>query len=874
MQIADRAVLLKIREASSRKGLLGLISYYEVVLATVVLIAILTVFFGRSLLPGMVMSAADGTFSTPFFGEAKPAGFTEPSNSLLFDQVYQFTPWRYYAWKSLNDGFFPLWNPYSSSGTPFVATMQSAVFYPINLLLTFLPFESTFVWSAFLRLWIAGISTYLLMRYYKIGRVASLISAVSFMLCGYLVVWLGHPHTNVAIWLPALVLLAELFLRTTRRSKLLFIMGLVGLVVGIQFTGGHIETSVDILFAVGLYYIFRWVVIVLPRDRTLVFKLKYIIVIPLVLFVWGFAVAAVQLAPFIEWLSVGSEFKNRGGFSTGFQFIDPTVWRHLLELPVILFPNLYNNPTWNDFPYWSFLPLEGNFNENILYLGTLPLLFAILAIFVRWKDEPLVKIWSLIALISFGRAFHLPVFDWLNHLPILSLENPDRLRLALSFCLCVLAGFGAEALWNSRLPGQNVVIRKLWVWGNLSVLLIGLIILIMGNTALPALATKVRILGRERVDTELSKRDAPPQFPLEHYYAEVDQMVDGLIAAFRFNNIAMYTPMAWVLVGLVSLLLYWKYGVVNVDLIKILLLVLVTIDLINFGRNYNPALPIEQFYPATTTARQIRKDETLFRVTAVRQDLIPDAHMLLGFQDVRGLDFPTDWYNQYMNLIPERIPWLTYGMIFSSVDSPMLDILNIKYVMSAKADILEQDKDIKIITQNEGIYVGEVMNVSPRAFMVYKAIQVQNDEQVIDVLKNESRSLFDQVLLSDAEDAPQLANTSILVKDISHNVQILDYTGEQSTWRVSTEENGYLFLSETYYPGWNAYLDDHPTELYRADLAFRAVYVPSGEHVISFRYEPMWIRIGAIISIISLAITFLVLIVTNKAAFRPDKINT
>src|SRR5207244_7520313 len=103
----------------------------------------------------------------------------------------------------------PLWNPYRLAGTPFIASMQSAVFYPITLLLTPLPFARTFAWSALLRLWIAGFSAYLLARFHRVSPTGALVAGVSFMLCGYLIVWLGHPHTNVAVWLPALVLAAE-----------------------------------------------------------------------------------------------------------------------------------------------------------------------------------------------------------------------------------------------------------------------------------------------------------------------------------------------------------------------------------------------------------------------------------------------------------------------------------------------------------------------------------------------------------------------------------------------------------------------------------------------------------------------------------------
>jgi uncharacterized membrane protein YfhO len=55
-----------------------------------------------------------------------------------------------------------------------------------------------------------------------------------------------------------------------------------------------------------------------------------------------------------------------------------------------------------------------------------------------------------------------------------------------------------------------------------------------------------------------------------------------------------------------------------------------------------------------------------------------------------------------------------------------------------------------------------------------------------------------------------------------------------------------LNLADQFYPGWNAYLDGQTVPITRrADVSvFRAVAVPPGEHVVSFRYEPAGFRVG------------------------------
>lgn len=841
----------------------------ELIIVCLLLMIILFLFFGQSLLPSRVLSAADGTLSTPFFAEVTPQEFIPPSNALLFDQVYQFVPWRHFAWEALRQGYLPLWNPYSSAGTPFVATMQSAIFYPINLLLTFIPFASTLVWSAFLRLWIAGICTYLLTRYYGLGLVASLIPAISFMLSGFLIVWLGHPNTNVAIWLPALILLAEILLRATRKSKILLAVALLALIIGIQFTGGHIETSVDILLAFGLYYLFRWTSIFLPQKYPLVVKLRHLVILPGIAVVLGTGMAAVQLAPFLEWLPLSNEFYHRGGLGFSFEFINSGFWRKLLELPVILFPNLYNNPTWNEYLYWSFLP-GGNYNENILYIGTTTLVFALIAIFTASKNESLIKVWIIIGIISFGKAFYLPVFDWLNQLPLLDLGRPDRFRLIFSFTLCILAGFGVHAFGNSSFSRPKRV-EKVWLWSSITITVIGLIILITGNTLLPAIKDQITAYGREQVVMKLANRTIPPQHPIEYYYAQVDEMVTGLLAVFRSDNLAMYTPIFWALLGLIFLIWSRRYGSQKIERLKIVLIVLVTIDLISFGRNYNPSIPVDYFYPSTSVVQQLVRDKTLFRFTVLHQDLVPDAHMMFDLQDVRGLDFPTYWYDQYMDLVSDRISWLNYGTIYGSVDSPLLQILNIKYIASSKPDMLETNENIRILDKKGNIYLGEMVNTTPRAFIVYQAVLTNNDEEAAQILNKEPESIFQRVILSDAESAPSpTAPLFSSEKNIVSNVFPMEYEANHSTWQVNTSENGYLFLSDAYYPGWKANLDNQPTELYRANIAFRAVYVPKGEHIVSFHYEPTSIFIGATISILSTVIILSILILAYRHTLKSE----
>ena len=64
----------------------------------------------------------------------------------------------------------------------------------------------------------------------------------------------------------------------------------------------------------------------------------------------------------------------------------------------------------------------------------------------------------------------------------------------------------------------------------------------------------------------------------------------------------------------------------------------------------------------------------------------------------------------------------------------------------------------------------------------------------------------------------------------------------------TTGNKGHLILSEINYPGWTATVDgiSQPIELNNGLL--RSIYVGSGNHVVKFTFSPIWLFVGAIVS--------------------------
>ena len=82
----------------------------------------------------------------------------------------------------------------------------------------------------------------------------------------------------------------------------------------------------------------------------------------------------------------------------------------------------------------------------------------------------------------------------------------------------------------------------------------------------------------------------------------------------------------------------------------------------------------------------------------------------------------------------------------------------------------------------------------------------------------------------------------------TETVTFESYEPDRMAMRVESTSDGLLVLSETYSPGWKAYVDGERVPIEATDYVLRGVAVSSGSHVVELRYEPDSLRIGLWIS--------------------------
>jgi uncharacterized membrane protein YfhO len=84
--------------------------------------------------------------------------------------------------------------------------------------------------------------------------------------------------------------------------------------------------------------------------------------------------------------------------------------------------------------------------------------------------------------------------------------------------------------------------------------------------------------------------------------------------------------------------------------------------------------------------------------------------------------------------------------------------------------------------------------------------------------------------------------------------KIIEHSANRVILEANLKEPGLLILADAYYPGWKAFVERKETKIYRTNYVMRGVFMPAGQHVVEFQYDPLSFKIGALVSLVSLSL--------------------
>ncbi|HLD69138.1 MAG TPA: YfhO family protein, partial [Candidatus Omnitrophota bacterium] len=296
--------------------------------------------------------------------------------------------------------------------------------------------------------------------------------------------------------------------------------------------------------------------------------------------------------------------------------------------------------------------------------------------------------------------------------------------------------------------------------------------------------------------------------------------VDFTIGQLRF----------WLVLGIGGMLfVLFRIRVLSAEKMIKFFILLTIVDLFIFNAHFDsvvaPSPYNRAFYPSASPYRDVDEHlKTNLDLVNYRANHLEEAGLFAN----KNVMFKVPSYTGIIGYMPKRFSQLvksfgyppTTVLIYpkdSTDDDRFLDISAVRYDF----------------TENHGVV--ERPGALSRLSLLYVYRVIDDDQSLLKELHNPSFNPRQEILLSKPpqEMAPLLRGRSVEM------VPIEKASSDSLQTRLNVTAPAWLLLSESFHPGWKAYIDGHEAPIHLANYNFMACFIAPGEHRVRFEFKPV-----------------------------------
>ena len=723
--------------------------------------------------------------------------------TIPWDAKAHFQPQIQFLAASLARGEWPWWNPYVFSGQPQIADPQSMIFSPPVLALALLnaaPSSWAVDMTVIATMALGGIGLMLWFRDRGWHWAGALVAALAFSF-GAAMAW-RIQHTGQVLSL-AYLPWAMLFLERTIRR------GSFGAGVATGVVAAFILLGRDQVALLGLYVLAGRALWVLGEERRNGAGLSR----PIVALVTAGGVAvALAVLPLLMTLLLAADstrpiiaLAGAGGGSL-----------HPAQLLTFILPQLYGAAGdmadyWGPPSFaWRDTGLFTAQNVGQLYVGALPVVLVLTAAFAGrlWDREIRFFTLATVVVLLYGLGWYTPAFRaFYTLLPGVNFyRRPADAVFLIGALVAILAGYATHRLFHEpwRRPARIAIVATVAT------------LLATGATAM--------LLG-----VSIDRVERLPR------------------------------PLATALMGFATaaLVLLWarRRVALSPQAAALALAAVLTIDLAyNNGPSSSSAMPTTYYDVLEPQTRDPIISELQRRVVTneTRRDRVelaglgfhwgnaPMTHRLestLGYNPVRlALYSHATGAGDIISAPEDR----TFTALMPSYRSRLADLLGLRFIASRapieKIDPRLESGALTLVATTPDGFIYENERALPRVLFATEA-RPANFGRLIDTGAWPDFDPAHTVLLAKApDDGPARRPGS---------ARILAYGNTAITIEADSPDGGFVVLNDVWHRWWTVEIDGRAAPLLRANVLFRAVEVPAGQHRVVFRFRPLAALFGA-----------------------------
>jgi len=284
-----------------------------------------------------------------------------------------------------------------------------------------------------------------------------------------------------------------------------------------------------------------------------------------------------------------------------------------------------------------------------------------------------------------------------------------------------------------------------------------------------------------------------------------------------------------------ALLLGWNRGSVGVRVAAVLLLGLLLIDLGNDAApvahrdDSNKMADLKRIRGEADVAQFLNQQKRPFRVELEAEEM-PDS-------------WPT--YNDFDEIKASTVS-ITINRIDTEWWTPQTrSMLGVLFTIGRSTSMPDAKE---VFRGSSGLKVFQNPHAFPRAWAVHKLLTAATLAEGQALIRDHPEDMHTKAFTV-VEVAPRNRVSPCTSPD---TVTFRAYKPKQVSIRAEMACDGMVVLSDTFYPGWKATVDNKPARVYEVNVAMRGVLVPKGAHDVEYRYAPASVSMGALLSAIGI----------------------
>lgn len=735
-----------------------------------------------------------------------------PNKAMGFDNVRIYYPLKKVAADLAGKLRPPLWNPYNFTGNVLLATYQSAIFHPLSWLFLIAPQIDAWSIIVLFQPVLAAMAMYVFLSVLGVSRSSRFLGSLAYACSGFFITWWQESYmfTYSSLFLPIALSAIELFLKKPKGAWL----ALLAASLALSIVSGAFQMTFYVYIFTAIWILYRtW-------NNEAVWHY---------LFLFGMAIgvsllmSAVHLVPSIEAYIYSTRI------SADIKYIFDDYLLPLSQLVTLIAPDYYGNPaTYNHFGH-------GFYHERLIWLGAVPLILILTQLSKRAATGH-QRFFRFAFVGTLSLVLSIPTTWFLLYylkLPLISTMTPSRIMMLVTFTGAVLAAYGTEEYWKGF--SKKTLLLTTGVIA-LSILAAGAAAYVAHYTDITNFTYKVSL--RNLIIPILSLGAILAVCWITRTQARLRTIGYVVLIGILMGNILLFTqkylyfserrfvypevPVFTALKKIAGYTRFWTYD--NGDIEK------------NFATFYG-----------------------LFSPEGYDSIIIRRYAEFLAFANSGGASMQPDRANALIHYADHLNEILT-----NQYRKRTLELLGVRYILHKlvpdrnEHTVQADPKELPRVWEDGTYAIHEYKQALPRALLYSDAEIVPDGQELLTQLFDTETHIATTVFLEEKPD------NIILQPERGGSVSIESYAPNMVTLRTDAIGDTILFLSDAYYPGWKAFIDETEVKIYRANYAFRGVAVPKGAHHIEFRFEPMSWKLGIAGSLTGIFLCSLFLIFSSK----------